>query len=194
MLFQREVFCFCNSPVAEIPFPGRVKMTFFSPAFFKDSVHSHCLTCPLSLEDRVKETEVACLLHPHLICRPLCHHRNGNHVFLPLQSALLAFPCSRLEFQYILYTKRWGFYMYFRTRGWVCRRCTWRNSNFLGYCRPASECAKNPAPVHSCTGILDLSIKHKIVTFSQKIYLLETVQGVFGRKKTSYWVQDLSRM
>ena len=114
MVFQRKEFCFCNSPVVEMAFPGRVNMTPFSPAFLKDCTHSHCLTCPLSLEVRVKEMEMACLLHPHLICRSLCNNGNGIHVFLPLQSALLAFPCSRPEFQYILHTKRWSFYLYFR--------------------------------------------------------------------------------
>lgn len=79
MVFQREEFCFCNSPIVEMPFSGRVDITPFLPSFLRDSMHSQCLTCLLFLE--VKEVEMAYFLHTHLICRSLCNHRNGIHIF-----------------------------------------------------------------------------------------------------------------
>lgn len=168
MVFQREEFCFCNSPIVEMPFSGRVDITPFLPSFLRDSVHSQCLTCLLYLEVRVKEMEMAYFLHSHLICRSLCNHRNGIHIFSLCNLYYWPFLAPEQNSSIFCTLKDWIFRWTLEqeagSAGIVCEK----NIKILGYCRPISESAKTPELVHSSTGIIHLFIKHRIVTFSQK--------------------------
>lgn len=183
MLFQREEFCCCNSSAVEMPFPGRVNMPPFSTSIFKDPMYSHCLACSPSFKGRVKQKNsnglpAASSSHLQLSLQS----QKWNSYFPPLAISTIGLSSLQTRVPVYFIHQKMGGLVCFRTKGWVCRRCAWRNSNLLGYCRPVSLCVWR-SPCMCFHGNSSTILKHRIVTFPQKIYLLKTVERVFGRKK-----------
>lgn len=141
-------------------------------------MHSHCLTYPLSLEQKKGRWPAGCTL---ISLADLSTITEMESMFFSL--------CNQHCCPFLASGQNSSAFYTLKDGGFTCPLEQGVGSAEGVYEEIATSWSVadlflTPELLNSCMGIIHLPINHRIVTLSQKSISLKTVEGVFGRKIT----------